>query len=107
MLRMDFFEDFRLDGTWDRWCRVSQQYHREVAAMQRALDTPLGQISCLVSPELLVARLLEPVHVSSTLNLWCIHDARLLDCHQLATDVSAGMQTACNTPAGMARLHLV
>ena len=69
---MSFFETFRLDGTWDRWCDATLQYHREIEAMQRALDTPLGQISGLVSPELLVARLLEPVHVScstSTLSM--------------------------------------
>ena len=70
MLRLDFFEEHRLNGTWDRWAAVVRQYHAEVQAMQRALDVPIGAIATSMAPELLVARLLEPVHVSGTLELW-------------------------------------
>lgn len=62
--RLAFFEKARRDGTWDRWIDVVLQWHEEVDGLIRALETPVHAIACLIPPQVLVARLLEPVKVS-------------------------------------------
>ncbi|KAK9825086.1 hypothetical protein WJX74_007242 [Apatococcus lobatus] len=61
ILCMQFFERFWNDRTWDRWAACVRSFHAEVTAMQQALDVPLGSSANMVSPQLVLARILEPV----------------------------------------------
>jgi len=60
---LDFLRPARMNGAWDRWVGVTLNYHKEVAGMLRALDGPLFSMAGLQPPHLIIARLLEPVHV--------------------------------------------
>ena len=62
--RLEFFAKARQDGTWQRWIDVVLQWHHEVEGLIRALSTPVHAMANLISPEVLVVRLLEPVKVS-------------------------------------------
>ena len=60
---MDFMEEAKFSGIWDRWVQVVTQYHLEVEGLLRAMSGPLWSMIGLATPHLIVARLLEPVHV--------------------------------------------
>jgi len=60
---LDFLRPAKMNGSWDRWVAVTLNYHKEVAGMLRALDGPLFSMAGLQPPHVIVACLLEPVHV--------------------------------------------
>jgi len=70
---LGFMQEIRISGVWDRWVRVTRQYHQERQGMLKAAEGPVFSIAGLLPPHLIVARLLEPVHVSQ----WT-HSVRLL-----------------------------
>ncbi len=61
---LGFMQEIRISGLWDRWVRVTKQYHQERKGMLKAAEGPVFSIAGLLPPHLIVARLLEPVHVS-------------------------------------------
>ncbi len=61
---LGFMQEIRISGVWDRWVRVTKQYHQEREGMLKAAEGPVFSIAGLLPPHLIVARLLEPVHVS-------------------------------------------
>ncbi len=76
---LDFLRPARMNGSWDRWVAVTLNYHKEVAGMLRALDGPLFSMAGLQPPHLIVARLLEPVHVRHQFQCVC-HPMFALSC---------------------------
>ncbi len=60
---VDFLRPAKMNGSWDQWVAVTLNCHKEVAGMMRVLDGPLFSMVGLQPPYLIVARLLEPVHV--------------------------------------------
>ena len=61
---LGFMQEIRNSGVWDRWVRVTRQYHQERKGMLKAAEGPVLSIAGLLLPHLTFARLLEPVHVS-------------------------------------------
>ncbi|KAL0018353.1 hypothetical protein WJX79_006177, partial [Trebouxia sp. C0005] len=59
---LGFMQEIRISGVWDRWVRVTKQYHQERKGMLKAAEGPVFSIAGLLPPHLIVARLLEPVH---------------------------------------------
>lgn len=62
MLTLGFMQEAKHSGVWDRWGRVTKQYHKERAGMLKAAEGPVFSIAGLLPAHLIVARLLEPVH---------------------------------------------
>lgn len=63
LLNVGFMEEAKFSGAWDRWVDVTRQYRHERAGLLRAAEGPVFSIAGLRPPHLIVARLLEPVHV--------------------------------------------
>lgn len=67
IFRLEFMEEARFSGIWDRWVQVVLQYHLEVDGLLRAMSGPVWSMIGLASPHMILARLLEPVHVRPSL----------------------------------------
>lgn len=74
LFALDFMQDVKFRGMWDRWVNVTRQYRSERAGMLRAAEGPVFSLAGMRPPHLIVARLLEPVHVR------CAHASSLLNC---------------------------
>ena len=72
LLSVGFMEEAKFSGAWDRWVNVSRQYRHERAGLLRAAEGPVFSIAGLRPPHLIVARLLEPVHVRRCLFVPCL-----------------------------------
>ena len=60
------FDDLKATGVWDDWVNVVLKWHEQVEGMEKALSAgPMMALANMVPPHLIVARLLEPVNVSS------------------------------------------
>lgn len=80
MLTLGFMQEAKHSGVWDRWVRVTKQYHKERAGMLKAAEGPVFSIAGLLPAHLIVARLLEPVHVRhSYCFCWACHARRVLN----------------------------
>ena len=69
LLSVGFMEEAKFSGAWDRWVNVTRQYRHERAGLLKAAEGPVFSIAGLRPPHLIVARLLEPVHVRFQLNV--------------------------------------
>ena len=63
IFKLGFMQEARINGTWDDWVWVTKNYHKERAGMLRAAEGPVFCMAGLMPAHLVVARLLEPVHV--------------------------------------------
>ena len=63
IFKFGFMQEARINGTWDDWVWVTKNYHKERAGMLRAAEGPVFCMAGLMPAHLVVARLLEPVHV--------------------------------------------
>ena len=61
---LHFFDDLRQTGVWADWSETVSKWHSTVEAMEEALEEgPMLAMANMQPPHLIVARLLEPVHV--------------------------------------------
>ena len=58
-----FMQEARTSGVWDSWVRLTKNYHKEHDGMLRAAAGPVFSIAGLAPPHMIVAKLLQPVHV--------------------------------------------
>ena len=63
ILRLEFSEGIRRNGTWDRWSTLVRNHFTEMEDLRRVLQCPLYHISSNHAPELVLSELLKPVYV--------------------------------------------
>jgi len=65
MFSLGFLDDLRQTGVWGDWSDYVFKWHSTLEAMETALAAgPMLALANMHPPHLIVARLLEPVHVS-------------------------------------------